>query len=197
MSDIRFEGWLHRSGTGGVYQDSAGNVGIASTQPKTRLDIGNGAFQVGPTGICTATLVNATPLSHRNKVINGAMNVAQRGTSQTGTNSSGYKTVCDRWRLNANGSNVGTYRVFRSSDIPGEFAFSYKFDCTTARSSLASNELLDFEQRIEGRNLQRFAKGTASAKQFALSFSVNGFSCRIWIFSQANNISVRRFSRRN
>ena len=47
MSDIRFEGWLHRSGTGGVYQDSAGNVGIASTQPKTSLDIGNGGFQVG------------------------------------------------------------------------------------------------------------------------------------------------------
>ena len=37
MSDIRFEGWLHRTGTGGVYQDSAGNVGIASTQPKTCL----------------------------------------------------------------------------------------------------------------------------------------------------------------
>ena len=58
MSDIRFEGWLHRSGTGGVYQDSAGNVGIASTQPKTRLDIQNGAFQIGPAGICTATTVN-------------------------------------------------------------------------------------------------------------------------------------------
>ena len=36
MSDIRFEGWLHRSGTGGVYQDSAGNVGIASTQPQQK-----------------------------------------------------------------------------------------------------------------------------------------------------------------
>ena len=76
MSDIRFEGWLHRSGTGGVYQDSAGNVGIASTQPKTRLDIGNGGFQVGPTGIATVTtvnttnLVNATQLSHRNIIIN-------------------------------------------------------------------------------------------------------------------------------
>ena len=45
MSDIRFEGWLHRSGTGGVYQDSAGNVGMDSTQPKTRLDIGNGDFR--------------------------------------------------------------------------------------------------------------------------------------------------------
>ena len=48
MSDIRFEGWLHRSGTGGVYQDSAGNVGASSTQPKTSLDIQNGAFQCSP-----------------------------------------------------------------------------------------------------------------------------------------------------
>ena len=84
MSDIRFEGWLHRSGTGGVYQDSAGNVGIASTQPQQKLDIGNGGFQVGPTGIATITtvnttnLVNATPLSHRNKVINGGMMISQR-----------------------------------------------------------------------------------------------------------------------
>ena len=94
MSDIRFEGWLHRTGTGGVYQDSAGNVGIASTQPQTRLDIGNGEFQVGPTGIATVTtvnttnLVNATQLSHRNIIINGAMQVAQRGTSST---DGGYK----------------------------------------------------------------------------------------------------------
>ena len=58
MSDIRFEGWLHRSGTGGVYQDSAGNVGIASTQPKSLLDIGNGGFQVVATGISSVTTVN-------------------------------------------------------------------------------------------------------------------------------------------
>ena len=106
MSDIRFEGWLHRSGTGGVYQDSAGNVGIASTQPQTRLDIGNGEFQVGPAGICTATtvnttnLINATQLSHRNLIINGAMQVAQRGTSST---SSGHYTV-DRFKI----TNTGT-----------------------------------------------------------------------------------------
>ena len=107
MSDIRFEGWLHRSGTGGVYQDSAGNVGIASTQPKTRLDIQNGAFQIGPAGICTATtvnttnLINATPLSHRNLIINGAMNVAQRGTTSTST---GIKTV-DRFGMTASGTD--------------------------------------------------------------------------------------------
>ena len=111
MSDIRFEGWLHRSGTGGVYQDSAGNVGIASTQPQTRLDIGNGGFQVGPTGIATVTtvnttnLINATQLSHRNLIINGAMQVAQRGTSSTGSDTNGYSTV-DRFSFAQNGTDA-------------------------------------------------------------------------------------------
>jgi len=100
MSDIRFEGWLHRSGTGGVYQDSAGNVGIASTQPKTSLDIGNGAFQVGPAGICTVTtvkstnIVNSQPLTHRNFLINSSYQIAQRGTSSSTINN----YVVDRWR---------------------------------------------------------------------------------------------------
>ena len=31
MSDIRYNSWLHRSGTGGVYQDSSGNVGIGTS----------------------------------------------------------------------------------------------------------------------------------------------------------------------
>ena len=100
MSDIRFEGWLHRSGTGGVYQDSAGNVGIASTQPKTNLDIGNGAFQVGPVGICTVTtvkstnIVNSQPLTNRNFLINSSYQIAQRGTSSSTIND----YVVDRWR---------------------------------------------------------------------------------------------------
>ena len=104
MSDIRFEGWLHRSGTGGVYQDSAGNVGIASTQPKTRLDIQNGAFQIGPAGICTAPSFVPTEgqLSHRNIIINGAMTVAQRATSSTVAD--GYGSL-DRFRANTSGTD--------------------------------------------------------------------------------------------
>ena len=31
MSDIRYNSWLHRSGTGGVYQDSSGRVGIGTS----------------------------------------------------------------------------------------------------------------------------------------------------------------------
>jgi len=38
MSDIRYNGWLHRSGTGGVYQDSSGRVGIGSSTPDQILE---------------------------------------------------------------------------------------------------------------------------------------------------------------
>ena len=42
-------------------------------------------------------VIPATPLSHRNMIINGAMLVAQRGTSST---SSGYHSV-DRFTINS------------------------------------------------------------------------------------------------
>ena len=52
MSDIRFNNWKHQSGTGGVSQNSGGNVGIGSTLPSSKLDGGGeGKF----TGVVTAT----------------------------------------------------------------------------------------------------------------------------------------------
>ena len=39
MSDIRFNRWLHQSGTGGVYQDGSGRVGIGSSTPTEALNI--------------------------------------------------------------------------------------------------------------------------------------------------------------
>ena len=52
MSDIRFNNWKHQSGTGGVVQDSGGQVGIGSTIPHATLNVGgDGVF----TGIVTAS----------------------------------------------------------------------------------------------------------------------------------------------
>ena len=137
MSDIRFEGWLHRSGTGGVYQDSAGNVGIASTQPQTRLDIGNGAFQIGPAGICTAPafIPSSGQLSHRNLIINGAMRVAQRGDTSSVT--SGYGGA-DRFKFDRDGATAVTLKQGGASDSPVSEGFSncQHIDITSADTCL-------------------------------------------------------------
>ena len=47
MSDIRFNSWFHRSGTGGVFQDGSGRVGIGSTQPVSLLDLDGGTVTAG------------------------------------------------------------------------------------------------------------------------------------------------------
>ena len=39
MSDIRFNRWLHQSGTGGIYQDASGRVGIGTDNPVQALHL--------------------------------------------------------------------------------------------------------------------------------------------------------------
>ena len=111
--------------------------------------------------------------ANKNAIINGATNVAQRGTSQTSiTGTANAYYVQDRWRVNINSS--GALTQTQDSSAPSGFANSIKLDCTTADTSIASTELLILHQRIEGQNLQGFAKGTSDAKPFAVSFYVKG-----------------------
>ena len=107
----------------------------------------------------------------KNTIINGDMSIAQRATSLTGITGSGYKTL-DRYQPIID--NVGTWTQSQSTDVPtGQgFATSFKFDCTTAKSSLASTNYMINQQRIESQNLQYLKKGTSSAESTTLSFWV-------------------------
>jgi len=121
------------------------------------------------------TNASATPSVGRNMVINGAMNVAQRSASVTGIGASDGYFTCDRWNLNINGSvaSAGRLTMSQTSDGPdGISANCLKLDCTTADTSIAAGEHLILEQRFEGQNLQRMAKGLAGAKQVTVSFYV-------------------------
>ena len=111
-------------------------------------------------------------LSNRNLIINGAMQVAQRGTSATGVTSNGYRT-CDRFQLLI--SDMGTYTVTQESDAPAGFAKSFKVTPTTADASPSSGDYLFVVHKLEGQNLQQLQKGTASAKPVTLSFWVKSY----------------------
>ena len=52
MSDIRFNQWLHNSGTGGVSQVDGGHVGIGTTNPL--IPVGSGVTAVLNVGVVTA-----------------------------------------------------------------------------------------------------------------------------------------------
>ena len=61
-------------------------------------------------------------------------------------------------------------------------------------TSIASGEILTLEHKIEGQNLQAFAKGTSDAKPFAVSFYVKGnasatYVCELFDVDNSRQIS--------
>jgi hypothetical protein len=127
-------------------------------------------------------------LGFRNVLINGAMNVAQRGTSTASITTGGYYT-CDRWYADI--TSAGTWTQTQSTDAPAGFGNSLKMQCTTAQ---ASPSVATIQYRLEGQDLQRFAKGTSSAKSFTLSFWVKAFQTGTYIFELYDADNTRQCS---
>ena len=124
-------------------------------------DIGN---QVVPT------------LGPRNAIINGAMQVSQRSTSEAalGNGSTDIVRTVDRIKF-SHDSTTGRITMSQNSptDLPG-FTKSVKLQVTTALASPAAGNYIQLKYGFEGQQLQHFAKGTSTAKVMALSFYVKG-----------------------
>ena len=123
-------------------------------------------------------LVPSTPLSNRNMVINGGMQVAQRSSVAFAHDStvSGYSEV-DRYKLDGGsfGSWDGTLtqHTMSQADLNTTgFSNALKFTTGTAESAIAAGELLYFSHIIEAQNCQHLQYGTANAKTITLSFWV-------------------------
>ena len=138
------------------------------SQTKAQLVSGTTAQDLTVDNINT-TSINSSQLSNRNKIINGEFLVNQRGNSTNSSNSGYFGPDRFKWR----DINSGTvFTINQSTDTPDGFAFSYHADCTTADASFGGNEFISIQHKLEGQNLQDFAKGTSSAKQYTLSFHV-------------------------
>jgi len=127
------------------------------------------AITMASDGTCTAkiTSVGGGGLSHRNVLRNGAMTIHQRVDNTTGINDTQNYFVADGWYYN-HGAN-GTVTASHETDSPDGFSNSIKVTVTSAGTS--SNPA-QFYQKIEGQDLQRFAKGSSGAKKFAVSFYI-------------------------
>ena len=105
----------------------------------------------------------------RNLIINGAMQVAQRGTSETGVTTTGVFVV-DRFVNNV--SDTAEFTISQSTTAPTGFANSLKWENTTANPSPSSTEYVTINHRIEAQNLQHLKFGTSDAQSVTLSFWV-------------------------
>ena len=123
---------------------------------------------------------DAGGITGRNLVINGAMQVAQRGTSSTGQGASDLFLV-DRFHLNTNGNSAGRFTVTQQSDGPNGIPNSLKLACTTADTSIAASERFFIEQRLEGQDLQSIKKGTSDAEAITVSFYVKGNAAATYV----------------
>lgn len=112
------------------------------------------------------TDINGGPLSNRRININGAMQVAQRGTVVNAGNEYGGP---DRHQLS---KNEGAYTISQATDAPAGSGFSnsFKIDVTSAGSDSTAGNYVALEHKIEGQDLQLLKKGTSSAEKLTVQF---------------------------
>jgi len=123
----------------------------------------------------TATINGTTPTAYntmgKNLIINGAMEIAQRGTSATISTAQSYKTVD---RIKATGG-FGGYTNTESQDtsvVPEGFTTSYKWANTASAGAISSGAYNVIDYKVEGYSMSHLDWGKSSAKTVTLSFYV-------------------------
>jgi hypothetical protein len=176
---------INGASTGSVTLDAPANGGdVTLNLPSSNATIATTAN--------TYTFDGVSP-SNRNLLYNGAMQVAQRRTSNTNITAVGYYTA-DRW--NTNIGSLGTWTQSVENDAPTGSGFrkSLKMLCTTADSAPAGGDYNIIQQMLEGQNLQQIAKGTSSAKQLTLSFWVKSNVIGIYAIELRDHNNTRQVS---
>ncbi len=127
----------------------------------------------------------------KNLLHNGAMQVAQRGTSTALITSGGWYTH-DRWYFGPSG--LGTWTQSVENDAPTGSGFRKSAKVLITANSTASPDAADnvyFSQGIEGANVQSVKKGTANAEQLTLSFWVKSNKTGTYVARLLDNDNTR------
>ena len=127
------------------------------------------AITMASDGTCTAKLtsIGGGGLSHRNLIINGAMNVAQRGVTSTST---GYQTV-DRFQCGA--GNVNENPTFAQVDVasgttPYTLGFRKALKITNGnQTTLDTGDEINIVYNIEAQDLITSGWNYKSSSSFA------------------------------
>ena len=138
-----------------------------------------------------ALIGSQTAQSNRNLIINGAMNVAQRGTSFADPADNNYSLD----RMHFFNNNDGATTLTQDSTVPSGEGFynSIKFDVTTADGTIGSDQYLALDQKIEGKNHAILGYGASGAKTIVVSFYAKSNLTGIYNYSVRNSALNRAY----
>ena len=155
------------------------------------------AITTAADGTCTAKITGMTgggQLSNRRINVNGAMTIAQKGTSSTGNANNGYPLVTDMVNYRRTGAWAGTtWTVSNNSQTPTTLSPFTNFTRWTQAGTVQSapnDTATKLQYAIEGQDMAHAMWGTSSAKSCTLSFYVRssqtGTFC-IWVTNSSTN----------
>ena len=105
-------------------------------------------------------------------VVNGDMAVSQRAGDVTGLGDGdeGYVNI-DRMRHTVT-AGAGRYTCKQTADAPTDSGFDkcLELDCTTADTSIAADEFMGIDYRVEGHDVQHLKWGTSDAEYLTVGF---------------------------
>jgi hypothetical protein len=107
--------------------------------------------------------------SFKNRIINGDMRIAQRGTAAVSTDNS---YPVDRFVIRAAGTDELVFSASQDSSAPSGFVNSLKVTVSTPETSFTGAEQFLVRQLIEGTNVSDLGWGTSSATTVTFSFWV-------------------------
>ena len=115
-------------------------------------------------------LTNSQIGGRRNILINGGLQISQRGTDLNDVSHGDY--CADRFQITKANTDQLVINYDQSTDTPDGFSNSFKLSVGTVESAIDTNEYLMINQKIEAQNLQHLKYGTSSAETLTLSFHV-------------------------
>jgi len=176
---------LYSGTTGDAIAIAGGGTGATTASAaRTNLGVAIGtdvqAYDAQLSTLAGASADRATFLASdqgfgfRNRIINGDMRIAQRGTSFAAAADATYPT--DRWKYGANNGAVVT--VSQQSDVPTGSGLSYstRLAVTTADTSIGTTEIATLVQVIEGFNISDLV-GVTFTISFWVRSSKTGTHC--------------------
>ena len=157
------------------------------------------AITTSSDGTCTARITGMTGgggLSHRNIIINGAMNVAQRGVSSTST---GFGSV-DRFQISYNGTDEAPTQAqasVASGTTPYSLGFRKSFKITNGNqtSGAGANDHIQTVYSVEDQDLANSGWNyTSSSSYVTLSFYIkSSIAQNFYFYLQSDNGSQYRY----